>query len=338
LAALEEAFNVPVIEAYGMTEAAHQMCSNPLPPGVRKAGSVGPAAGPEVAILDERGNLAGLGETGEVVVRGTNVMRRYENNPWANAAAFAGEWFRTGDLGRSDQDGYLFLVGRIKELINRGGEKISPREVDEALLEHPAVAQAISFAVPHPRLGEDAAAAVVLRDGSPVTAQQLRSYALSRLAPHKVPSQLIIVDEIPKGPTGKPQRVGLYDKLASRLRAEFVAPRDCLEDTLAEIWGGVLGLSPVGVAGNFFALGGDSLLATQVVARIRAQLGVELPVTLLFREPTIAALAQLIREAQAEAEQIERARLLAEIESLSEENAQRLLADELHERDDLATG
>ena len=161
---LEAVFHCPVIEAYGMTEATHQMAANPLR-GVRKPGSVGLAAGPEIAIMDEKGRLLERGETGEVVIRGDSVTRGYENHPKANAEAFVNGWFRTGDQGVIDAEGYLTLTGRLKEIINRGGEKVSPREVDEALMDHPAVLQAVAFAVPHDMLGEDVAAAVVLREG-----------------------------------------------------------------------------------------------------------------------------------------------------------------------------
>ena len=166
---LEELFNVPVLEAYGMTEAAHQMTSNPLPPGQRKVGSVGLAAGPEVSIMDEAGNLLSLGEIGEIVIRGANVTSGYINSPESNNACFARGWFRTGDQGYLDNDGYLFITGRLKEIINRGGEKISPREVEDVILQHPAVAEAITFAMPHETLGEDVAAAVVLLEKAAVT-------------------------------------------------------------------------------------------------------------------------------------------------------------------------
>jgi acyl-CoA synthetase (AMP-forming)/AMP-acid ligase II len=330
--ALEETFHTPVIEAYGMTEAAHQICSNPLPPEARKAGSVGPAAGPEVAIMDEAGNVLPQGATGEVVIRGRSVICGYVNNPAANQAAFVAEWFRTGDLGRLDADGYLFLSGRIKELINRGGEKIAPREIDEALLDHPAVAQAVTFAVPHGRMGEDVAAAVVLRQGAVATPQMLREHVSARLAAHKVPSQVIVVDEVPKGPTGKPQRIGLHAKLAPRLTAEFVAPREGLETMLAGAWAELLGLPQVGANDNFFALGGDSLLAMQAVVRVRAALGVDLPVAALFREPTLAGLARTVGQAQAEMQFHDETSLLAEIESLSEEEARKMLTEEAPER------
>ena len=213
MAELEETFGVPVIESYGMTEAAHQMASNPLPPAVRKPGSVGPAAGPDVAIMDPDGNLLGRGTVGEVVIRGPNVTAGYLERPDANAEAFAGGWFRTGDLGRLDGDGYLFLAGRIKEIVNRGGEKISPREVDEALLAHPDVAQAVAFAVPHERLGEDLAAAVVPAEGAAPAPEELRRFVAERVAAFKVPRRVLVVDEIPKGPTGKLQRIGLARQL-----------------------------------------------------------------------------------------------------------------------------
>ena len=172
---LEAVFHAPLIEAYGMTEASHQMASNPLR-GARKPGSVGIAAGPEIAIMDEAGNLLPPGEIGEIVIRGDNVTPGYENNPKANAEAFVKGWFRTGDQGVIDAEGYVTLTGRLKEIINRGGEKISPREVDEALMDHPAVLQVVTFAVPHDKLGEDVAAAVVLREGR---ARPSRNCALS---------------------------------------------------------------------------------------------------------------------------------------------------------------
>ena len=211
--ALEETFGCPVIEAYGMTEAAHQMASNPLPPGARKPGSVGPAAGPDVAIMSEDGRLLGTGEVGEIVIRGPNVTLGYRSNPKANAENFTEGWFRTGDQGDMDADGYVTIRGRLKEIINRGGEKISPREVDDVLMEHPAVAQVVTFAMPHDMLGEDVAAAVVLAEGHTLDPAELREFASRSLAPFKVPRTIKILDEIPKGATGKLQRIGLAEKL-----------------------------------------------------------------------------------------------------------------------------
>lgn len=209
---MEATFGAPLIEAYGMTEASHQMASNPLS-GPRKPGSVGPAAGPEIAIMDESGNLLGPNQTGEIVIRGPNVTSGYENNPKANAAAFTNGWFRTGDQGVMDDDGYVSLTGRLKEIINRGGEKISPREVDEVLMDHAAVQQVVTFALPHEKLGEEVAAAVVLRDGMSATEKDLRDFVNARLAAFKVPRKIVFLDEIPKGATGKLQRIGLAGKL-----------------------------------------------------------------------------------------------------------------------------
>ncbi len=211
---LEKTFGVPVIEAYAMTEASHQMTCNQLPPGKRKPGTVGCAAGPEVAIMDESGpDLLPRGQTGEVVIRGDNVTRGYENNPQANSECFIDGWFRTGDQGVMDKDGYLTITGRLKEIINRGGEKISPREVDDVLMDHDAIQQVVTFAMPHKSLGEEVAAAVVLRDGATADEQDIRSFASERLASFKVPRKVVIVDEIPKGATGKLQRIGLAEKL-----------------------------------------------------------------------------------------------------------------------------
>ncbi len=213
MTALEETFAVPVIEAYGMTEAAHQMASNPLPPAPRYAGSVGIAAGPEIAIMDGEGKLLPRGALGEIVIRGRNVTAGYENNPKANAEAFIDGWFRTGDQGVMDEAGYLRLTGRLKELINRGGEKVSPIEVDTVIMDHPAVAQCLTFALPHAKLGEEVAAAIVLRDGMAASETELRDFAAKRLAPFKVPRKIVFLAEIPKGATGKLQRIGLAEKL-----------------------------------------------------------------------------------------------------------------------------
>jgi acyl-CoA synthetase (AMP-forming)/AMP-acid ligase II len=201
---LESAFGAPVLEAYGMTEAAHQMCSNPLPPGERKPGSVGPGTGVGISIMDAKGTHLETGERGEVVIQGPNVVKGYENNPEANAASFTDGWFRTGDQGFLDAGGYLTLTGRIKELINRGGEKIAPREIDEVLLTHPAVAEAVAFGFAHPTWGEEVAAAVVLRE--PAAETEILAHCRARLADFKCPKKLFVVDTIPRTATGKIQR------------------------------------------------------------------------------------------------------------------------------------
>lgn len=214
---LAATFNAPVIEAYGMTEAAHQMASNPLPPRAQKPGAVGIAAGPALQIAHEVENHLLQGGTGEVVIAGPNVTPGYEGNPEANAKAFFEadglRWFRTGDQGALDAEGYLTLTGRLKEIINRGGEKISPLEVDGVLMDHPAVQQVVTFAMPHASLGEEVAAAVVLRDGQSADEAALRAFAATRLAGFKVPRRVVILPEIPKGATGKLQRIGLAQKL-----------------------------------------------------------------------------------------------------------------------------
>jgi acyl-CoA synthetase (AMP-forming)/AMP-acid ligase II len=213
MTALETTFGVPVIESYGMTEATHQMASNPLPPAPRFAGSVGIAAGPDVSIMDAAGTLLPKGSIGEVVIRGPNVTPGYESNPTANASAFHDGWFRTGDEGVLDDQGYLRLTGRLKEIINRAGEKITPIEVDNVLMEHPSVRQVVTFAMPSRTFGEDVAAAVVLHDGAEADPEILRAFVATRLAAFKVPRKIVFLEEIPKGATGKLQRIGLAQRL-----------------------------------------------------------------------------------------------------------------------------
>ncbi len=299
LAGMEATWKVPVVESYGMSEAAHQMTSNPLPPKNRKPGSVGLAAGPDVAVMDAAGTMLRPGERGEVVIRGANVMQGYEANEAANATAFAHGWFRTGDEGYFDSDGYLFLTGRLKEMINRGGEKIAPVEVDEALLRHPAVRQAVAFALPHPTLGEDLAAAVVLNPHAAADEPALRRFLSDRLAPHLVPSRILIVDAIPKGATGKIQRIGLHEKLADALHVAYSAAQSEHEQLVMNAFQRVLHLERVGRDDNFFSLGGDSLRAMRVAAELREACDGDLPAVRLFEMPTAALLgAELQRLSQ----------------------------------------
>ena len=208
---LESRFGAPVLEAYGMTEASHQMASNPLPPGQRRPGSVGRATGIKIGVMDEAGSVLKANMQGEVVIQGPGVIDAYANNPEANEKSFTGGWFRTGDEGVIDAAGYLSLVGRLKEMINRGGEKIAPREIDDVLLQHPAVAEAVAFGVPHSGWGEEVAAAVVLKGDA--TEKELIAFARQRLADHKVPRKLFVVQQIPRTPTGKIQRRAVAEAL-----------------------------------------------------------------------------------------------------------------------------
>jgi aryl carrier-like protein len=286
--------------------------------------------------MSEAGELLATGKTGEVVIRGANVMAGYENNPQANQSAFTDGWFRTGDLGQFDAEGYLFLAGRIKEIINRAGEKISPREIDEVLLDHPAIAQAITFAIADARLGEEVAAAVVLRKDKAVSENELIDFAGKRLADFKVPKRIIIMDEIPKGPTGKPQRMGLaktlgLDQAAAPARQEQMeGPLNEAQAHLAEIWCNVLGRPAARGEDHFLDLGGDSVLAAQVIARVRGQMGKELTMAEFFRGPTLAAMSAAIQNAPAATGAATEATLqeqktLDEIESMTDEEASKLL-------------
>ena len=295
-AELEETLETPVIEWYGMTEVASSpIACNPLPPRQRKAGSVGVPMGLDVAIMDAGGALLPGGQTGQVVVQGASIMGGYHGNPMATEAAFAGDWFKTGDLGFFDDDGFLFLAGRMREIINRGGEKIAPQEVDEVLLNQPAVAEAVTFAVPHATLGEDVASAVVLRPHSVATSKGIRQFAIGRIADFKVPRQVLIVTEIPKGPTGKVQRIGLAARLglatSSPLPRAFVAPRTPLEAALAKHWAEILQVDQIGIHDDFFQSGGDSLLAAVVFSQIYDIAKVELDFSRFFEGPTVAEVA-----------------------------------------------
>ena len=296
---LEAAFDAPVIEAYGMTEAAHQMASNPRT-GARKPGCVGPAAGPELAILHDGAVTQVAGVVGEIVIRGPNVMTGYVDNPDANASAFVDGWFRTGDQGTLDDDGYLTITGRLKEIVNRGGEKVAPTEVEEALLAHPEVAQAVAFAISHPRLGEDVAAAVVLAEGSTASRATLRRFVAERLAPFKVPNRIVFIADIPKGATGKVQRIGMAERLGLEQHAAeeraVVEPRDGTERELARIFADVLQLdAPVSVTDDFVELGADSLHFEELLSEIERVFHQSLPASVFIGDATPERIAALLR-------------------------------------------
>lgn len=334
---LEEVFNAPVIESYGMTETATQITSNPLPPRERKPGSAGLAAGPEVAIRSINGEWMPPGQSGEIVLRGPNLMRAYENDLKSNQSAFVDGWFRTGDQGYLDSEGYLYLTGRLKEMINRGGEKVFPREIEEVLLEHPGVLEAVAFAVPHTTLVEDLAAAVIVTPESGLTESAIRAFTIERLVDYKVPSQVLIVDAIPKGVTGKLQRAGLAEILGERLDRNYLAPRNELEKTIADAFSEVLGLDRIGINDNFFTLGGDSIRGTEVMGRLQAGTHVELPIVTIFLKPTVAELSEHIRASADYIDSDVIPDILTELGTLSDEEAAQLLAEILG-KDSKATG
>jgi acyl-CoA synthetase (AMP-forming)/AMP-acid ligase II/acyl carrier protein len=311
LSALERTFHAPVIEGYGLTEASH-VCMNPLPPGVRKPGSAGISTGAEIAILNECApTVLAPQQVGEIGLRGEGVFSGYLNNPQANAEAFTEGWLRTGDLGYLDPDGYLFVTGRLKEIINRGGEKISPHEVEEALLAHPAVSQAAVFAVPDTFLGEDVAAAVVLRQSParagkpPASAAELRQFAALSLADFKVPRQILFLEDLPKSPSGKIQRVGMAARLGlifppggSAPGSAFEKPATPLEEALAGIWQEVLHLPLPGRQQKFFEAGGDSFSAARMLARIENDYNIRLSLSDFLTSPTLQGLAELVNKAR----------------------------------------
>ena len=302
---LEALFGVPVIETYGMTEASTQIAANPLER--RKPGSVGKPAGAEIAVMDSEGRQLPAGEQGEIALRGPTITRGYDSNEVATKSAFRDGWFRTGDLGYTDPDGYLFLIGRIKkaDVINRGGQKVSPAEVEQVLLSHPEVAAAAAFPITHAGLGEDVAAAVVLRAEAKTNPQKLRQFAGQHLARFKVPGLIRLVPAIPVGPEGKIIRGELAKMLSittPRSRAErndkSVAPRSEAEWHLATIWADLLELDEVGVDEDVFILGADSLTVAQLLPRLRARFGVDFSFEDIFDAPTVTTLAARIESSK----------------------------------------
>lgn len=306
MADLEGLFAVPVIQTFGMTEAGPLITSTALPPARRKPGSVGRSCGPQVRIVGPAGETLPAGETGEVAVRGANVFSGYENDADANAQQFRAGWFHTGDLGYLDPDGDLFLTGRIKQLINRGGEKVNPQELDDALMAHAAVAQAASYAVPHRTLGEDVAAAVVLHDGKTVAAEELRAFLRGRLAGFKVPARIRIVDDLPRNMIGKIDRMALSRLDDGQAGEASPSPADGpaatgTEATVAAIWAQELELPTVGPDADFFAIGGDSLSAVRVFLAVEAAFGRKLPEEMLGQITTVRAMARSIDAMQPDA-------------------------------------
>jgi acyl-CoA synthetase (AMP-forming)/AMP-acid ligase II/thioesterase domain-containing protein/acyl carrier protein len=302
---LEGHLGALVLSNYSCTEVS-LICSAPLPPVPRRSGTVGRPLedGNEVAIMGPDKQLLPPGKRGEVVVRSADVFTGYENDPATNAECFVDGWYRTGDEGVFDDDGYLTLTGRIKDIINRGGEKITPLEVDGALKSHPDVADAMTFPIPHVTLGEEVAAAVIPAPGSDFTDEVLSKYLRGRLAPFKVPRRFVIVDKFPMGPTGKIPRRGLAEAFgltaaSAAARPERVPddrPATPLEAKLQRLWTEVLRLDRVGLHEDFFMLGGDSLQAVELFLRIEREFGRRLPRSVLFEAGTVAKMAQTIEE------------------------------------------
>lgn len=292
----ERLFSVPVIETFGMTEASPLITSTRLPPHPRKAGSVGAPCGPEVRIMDGNGGDMPRGRPGEVMIRGPNVFAGYEGDPEANATAFHGDWFRTGDVGYLDDDGDLFLTGRTKELINRGGEKIPPREIDDALLAHPDVIEAAACGIPHATLGEEVVAAVVLRPGATATPAEIMGFVAQRLADFKVPKRVAVVPQLPRTSTGKVRRADVAAVIeAQGPYVDGGAPTNGLERMLHGLWCDELDVDRLGIDDDFALAGGDSLSRVRIGLATAAAVGVPIPDDVTAAFTTIRSLAAALR-------------------------------------------
>jgi hypothetical protein len=308
-----------------MTESATQMASNPLPPGLRKPGSVGLPAGAALRVIDAGGNEQPAGSVGRIVARGPVVFSGYEDAPAANAEAFRDGWFVTGDLGWFDTDGYLHIVGRDADTINRGGEKFAPFEVEQVLLRLPAVAQAAAYPVPHPTLGEDVHAAVVLARDRAADPHALRAALFGTIADFKIPASIHIVDEIPTGIGGKLQRRRLHEKIERAPASSGSArPFTALEAHAARLFAGLLGRPVTAPDDNFLALGGDSLSAARLTQVVNETWGVELSASAVLTAPTVGAFAARLQAAIDDADALGDA-LQAEIDQLTDEDIERLL-------------
>jgi acyl-CoA synthetase (AMP-forming)/AMP-acid ligase II len=324
---LESLWGAPVIESYGMTESATQMASNPLPPGLRKAGSVGLPAGAALRVVDAGGNEQPAGSVGSIVARGPVVFSGYEDAPAANAEAFRDGWFVTGDLGWFDTDGYLHIFGRDVDIINRGGEKFAPFDVEQALLRLPAVAQAAAYPVPHPTLGEDVHAAVVLERDGDADPHALRTALFGTIADFKIPARIHILNEIPTGVGGKLQRRQLHEKIERAAPASSGSARafTAIEAHAARLFAGLLGRPVAGPDDNFLALGGDSLSAARLAQVVNETWGVELSASAVLAAPTVGAFAALLQAAIEDADALGDA-LQSEIDQLTDEDIERLLS------------
>jgi acyl-CoA synthetase (AMP-forming)/AMP-acid ligase II len=274
------------METYGLTETASMICTNPLPPAVRKVGSVGYAFGAEICIANAEGRHLPPGQHGEIIVRGPSVIEQYAGSQ-AQPDAFFGNWLRTGDLGYLDEDGYLFIVGRAKELIKRGGLSVYPAEIDNKLNAHPSVADAIAFSLPHPTLGEELVAAVVPRANTTLSVAELKAYLARGLSSYKVPTEIVLVPAIPKNETGKALRREMATKLASAFAPRSEPPESELEGVLLRAWQSVLSRADVGVTDNVFVFGADPLRAERVSQMLQEQSGITMSARMLLSLPTV---------------------------------------------------
>ncbi len=287
----EQYFNIPVIEIYGMTETTGLITSNPLPPAIRKAESVGTSVGTDVLIIDEAGNPANPGYKGEILVRGKNVTNGYEGLPDNKHSYFIDDWFRTGDQGYLDEEGYLYITGRIKEIINRGGEKISPKEIDDVILTHPKVHEAACFSISHHSLGEDIAIAIVINKDQKLNQKELIDYLKPRLAEFKIPRKIYFIDALPKGTTGKTLRKSLSEKYSDNNRDKINRLANPVNSPmitrLIKLWENILKVSPIQIDDNFFDLGGDSLKAATFISEFEKQSGLHIEISALLEAQTI---------------------------------------------------
>jgi aryl carrier-like protein len=326
---MEAVWGVPVIQSYGMTETATQLASNPLPPGVRKAGSVGRPVGAELRVIDDEGRALLVGQTGAVIARGPAVFAGYEDAPDIDAeATFLDGWFLTGDLGWFDHEGYLYLAGRSRDMINRGGEKISPFEVEQALTRLPGVAQAVVYPVAHPTLGEDFHAAVVPAPDREVDALVLRCALFGVIADFKIPACIHVIDHIPQSAAGKVQRRNLQRQIAPLLAAVPAdVPLTPLESQIAALFAQVLGRPRIAFDANFLAIGGDSLSAARLVLKVNRTWGVDLRASALLAHPTVTAFAAVLRGAIDEADRLV-AQFQTELDALSDDEEALLLGSD----------
>ena len=291
---LEEQFQAPLIETYGLTETASMICTNPLPPAVRKLGSVGLARGAEMKIVDDDGQEVAVGTTGEIVVRGPSVINQYGAPTLKGGDAFFDDWLRTGDLGSVDKDGYFFITGRRKELIKRGGMSVYPVEVDNVILMDQRVSEVVTFSVPHPTLGEEVVSAVVVSESKAVTGRDLRDPLFDKLSSYKIPAEIYVVDSLPKTEAGKINRIDLAAELSHLFEPAQVPPNSRLETDLLKAWRKALDRDDIGVTDNLFVFGADPLRAVQVGNDVPNPDGKTLTASRAFRCPTIREQAEIL--------------------------------------------